>query len=870
MLDDSKDATLAGRIRGVVSGGRPPDAARMLESLNAKLFQAERSMKVGRFEVRERLGAGGMGVVMSAFDPQLQRTVAVKLLRDGGNPDEQARLLEEARAMARLRHPNLVTVYEVGTHEGSVFIAMEFVEGGTLSRWFEAQPRDWREVVRVFIEAADGLAAIHDAGMVHRDFKPDNVLLGADGRAQVSDFGLARAQSPMPPSELEISADGDPHSSATDGIAGTPNYFAPEQWRGLRAHAASDQWSFCVALYEGLHGQRPFAGGSSADLCMAVLSGTRAPLSAEAPTVPRWLGELLERGLSSSPAERHASMHAIADALRVGLEERRRKTVRAAAGAAAVAATIVGAAVVLADEPAPCRDVDTSIREVWTPARRAALERRFSGLSDAGAATWRRIEPQLDTHVEQWAARRQDACEATHVRGEQSGDALDLRMRCLDRRALEIEALLASFEDVEVRGIPRALDSFEQLGELEVCDDLEFLAQSWPTPEAPELREAVLDLRERSEHISADIRAGKLTESEAAARGLVADAVAVGYEPAVAETKLVLAKVLAQLGQTPAAAAAYQDAFEHGLATHHLEVQVWAAVVSVFVHSELHDVEEARRWGRRAEALLRANDDFPQARRVLDSNLGSAALRAGDFDVARTHLDAALAMFRAAELGDSYNAIGVEANLGILARREGNLDEAAQRLEGVVSKAKRVLGDRHPMVGAMTNALAITYHGLGRLPEAEARYRESIEHLVAQLGEDAPSVAHPLSNLGEVLVAQGRFEEALPHLARAIKLWTDEMGPDFPLLTHPLVHRGTALWRLDRNDEAIEALERADALLGDEPDANRRAKAKLLLARVLRDADQLQRAAAVVDAALRLEVTDPEVAAPLRAWTDAP
>jgi predicted Ser/Thr protein kinase len=268
---------------------------------------------VGRYRVIRRLGAGGMGVVYEARDPDLDRDVAVKLLHGGGDEALQRRLLREAQAMARISHRNLVTVYDVGTHRGRVFVAMELVRGQTLRQWLESEPRSWDQAVRVFVEAGRGLAAAHAAGVVHRDFKPDNVLVSDRGRVLVVDFGLARGvgEAPETPGAPARSADVlDSPITRTGAVLGTPAYMAPEQHRGQPADMRSDQFSFAVALYEAIYRQRPFPGDSHAELYASVTAGERRPRPRE-PRIPAALVGVLERALQLEPDDRHGDLDAL-------------------------------------------------------------------------------------------------------------------------------------------------------------------------------------------------------------------------------------------------------------------------------------------------------------------------------------------------------------------------------------------------------------------------------------------------------------------------------------------------------------------------------------------------------------------------------
>jgi serine/threonine protein kinase len=286
----------------------------------------ERPTTLGRFKLIRRIGSGAMGVVYEGLDAELDRRVALKVLRPEveaqGSLQARSRMMREAQALARLRHPNVTMVYEVGTSEaGALFIAMELVEGRTLGRWLRSRPRSWREIVEVFLQAGRGLAAAHRAGLVHRDFKPDTVIVDEDGSARVVDFGLARStgMAELLPT-LESSLDGaEPaagavplHLTCTGAVLGTPAYMAPEQFQGVPLHAASDQFSFCVALFEALYGRRPFPGNDLPTLQRSLMSGR--PVGPRR-GVPRALYRVLRRGLSIDAAGRFPTMESLLEAL---------------------------------------------------------------------------------------------------------------------------------------------------------------------------------------------------------------------------------------------------------------------------------------------------------------------------------------------------------------------------------------------------------------------------------------------------------------------------------------------------------------------------------------------------------------------------
>lgn len=273
---------------------------------------------LGRFRLERVIGEGGMGVVHAAYDPELERRIALKVLRSHTSSDARARLLREAKAMARLAHPNVVTVHDVGTADGRDYVAMELVDGENLATWLREGRRSRAEILDVFLGAARGLAAAHAAGLVHRDFKPHNLLRSRSGRVQVTDFGLAR-NSGRDAVNLDVRADAPVQVTltATGSVLGTPAYMAPEQWRGDSVGPAADQFAFCVALWEALAGERPYRGESTDELRA---QAERGPATLETAKIPRRLRVLLRRGLDPDPAKRWPSMEVVIAAL----EPRRR------------------------------------------------------------------------------------------------------------------------------------------------------------------------------------------------------------------------------------------------------------------------------------------------------------------------------------------------------------------------------------------------------------------------------------------------------------------------------------------------------------------------------------------------------------------
>jgi serine/threonine protein kinase len=271
---------------------------------------------VGRYQLDRRIAAGGMGEVWAAWDPQLRREIAVKLVRPERADDgrERERLLREARALARLGHPNVLAVYDVGEVDGEIFLATELVAGETLASR-GGPSASWRELVRLYTQAARGLAAAHAAGLVHRDVKPSNLLLGADGRVRVADFGLAvRAIPASPPSPVamtELATEDAPRITASGFVAGTPAYMAPEQRAGQPPDARADQYALCVSLLEAIDGRRPAPDRPLDRDALIALVSERRPHEPELDA----LCGVLARGLAADPRRRYSDTDALADAL---------------------------------------------------------------------------------------------------------------------------------------------------------------------------------------------------------------------------------------------------------------------------------------------------------------------------------------------------------------------------------------------------------------------------------------------------------------------------------------------------------------------------------------------------------------------------
>lgn len=378
-----------------MSGQREKDPARTATAVASApaipLEQAGRTL--GVYQLERELGAGAMGVVYAAFDPELARRIAIKVVRsEQATSAAKERLLREARAMARLSHPNVVTVYEVGTANGRDFIAMELIHGETLTEWLRACSPDRAAILDAFLAAGRGLAAAHAAGIVHRDFKPRNVLRSHDGRIVVTDFGLAcdvnaaasdTNERALP--EAEEVALGSPELTATGELLGTPPYMAPEQWCGTGVTAATDQFAYCVALWEALAGERPYRGPTIDDLRRQIACG---PAALDTSRIPRWARGLLRRGLDPDPARRWSSMAALL--LELAGARSGRLIVRAVT--AAIALTIAAMlSVVWRPRQAPalgCEPPQRDVASVWAAPTAAEPPASHAAVLETAYARW--------------------------------------------------------------------------------------------------------------------------------------------------------------------------------------------------------------------------------------------------------------------------------------------------------------------------------------------------------------------------------------------------------------------------------------------------------------------------------------------------
>ncbi len=821
----------------VPNGPKPDDAGQNLDddatsTLEESTFLPDAYLRegceVGRYRVGRTLGRGGMGVVYEAFDPQLDRRVALKLVTfAGGTAENQQRArdrtLREAQALALLSHPNVVTVYDVGTIDGAVFIAMEHVEGLTLTDWISRDKPPLKEIIRTYCAAGEGLAAAHRAGLVHRDFKPQNVLLGSDGRVRVIDFGVARATEDVLSSvSVTSSASVGPDGLAVVGspevtmptrsglsrltvhgtVVGTPRYMSPEQRESKVADARADQFCFCASLCEAVCEVVPAKEGS--DLARTLEAARNGK------TIPRWLRKVLIRGLASDPAGRFPSMDALLAELR---RDRRAWLARATVVLAVMVA--VGAVSFASFREGPevrCRRGSKQARQMWTQEAQAHFYGVLSGAGARGAGSlYKTVSKGLGRFFDNYEASYTQACEASFVRGAQSSGLLDMRMRCLARRRLQVESLVQGAGDgATSQTLQRIPEALAHLANVAHCDDIDSLQQVAPKPTDPALAAQVERLEREVDRVEGLTLAGKYQDADELIRATYAKVQTLEYAPLRAQTLLRMAEVDELLAR-------YDDALDHlrGAALSAASTKDFAHVAGALIHTiDVHvrksELDEGLALRFPTELLLASQADNPLLHASYHNAIGNLHYRKSEFKEAETSFRKALelrssakapddidtahllvsfsytlsdrgkaaeakrVMIRAVEMAeerlgpDNINMGRFLANLATLYAEEGDAERAAELDARVLGMRRATLGEKHPLVGLSVLNLGCSLVDLGRWDEAEELIRTALSILQTALLAEDEHLAGARVSYASVAYERGDYPEALRRYADAI------------------------------------------------------------------------------------------------------
>ncbi|MEX1364807.1 MAG: serine/threonine-protein kinase [Nannocystaceae bacterium] len=859
--------------------------------------------RIARYRILGDIGSGAMGEVLEAYDDVLTRKVAIKLVhRQLRSPNASSRMLKEARSLAQLNHPNVVQVYEAGMHGDRAWIAMEYIQGQNLRSWLENESRGAEQILAVFIAAGRGLAAAHDAGFVHRDFKPDNVLIDDRDCAKVVDFGLVRTLAEpqtLQPLELEPTADDSSplvplqHPLTQEGaVLGTPGYMSPEQIRGARVDARSDQFSFCAAAWFGLFGERPFRGASLHQLHHAMHRGVIEGGTPSGRGMAAVRKALL-RGLSFEPEDRFPSM----DALLEQLQHRPRHRWVFGAGVVALAGLLAVSS--LGDDPC---GTELAPAQGWSSEHASAIEDAFARTpATYASATALRVVDSMQRYSAQLDSAHEAICQG---QAQRDSAAIEARLGCLEDRALALEALGSRFLVADVTTVAHAVDAAAALPSIERCITL--APDHEPlTPADPELRQALASAhaaRRTGDGARAIELSNALMQSAKDAGDVVTEIDALTlralarfergeYDDAVTDLSTAIGRATAARLEERTTVG-WVDLATHGgrdlrrpkdtaiwlsqaegwvdrgglpdqrlalaLARGHYQLLVAPAgayatfdalTESLRGRSDLEPLAAQARHGRSAAATLLG--DIEAARRdtrwILDYtqrkygpqhpftasaqySLGLALFQGGSAE-AIEHYQAALATWRAVYPAGHPDILKTLVALADLELAGGRLGRArAHAHEALELQLK--LGPEQLALAEVWTVLGVIQHSEGDFDQAAQSHRAALKLYEDQLGEHDYNTAVARSNLGEALVMAGRGEGARPYFDAAITSLERVVGPEHRVLAYPLKGAGIAALLAGELPQAIAVLERARAL-ATEADPVERAEIDLAYAHAL-------------------------------------
>jgi len=764
----------------------------------------------GRFTIVEKIGAGGMGVVYRADDTQLVRPVALKIVPL--HEREVERAMREARTMAQLSHPNVVTVHDVGLlDEDHLFIAMEYVRGVTARRWLAAQARAPLEILRLYQDAAQGLVAAHAAGLVHRDFKPDNVLVGDDGRVRIADFGLARLHSSVADPVLSPEALHDTERNEADAattqpirsaIVGTPTYMAPEQRKGRDVDARADQFAYCVSLWEALFGRPPFPATE--------LDASMTPSPPRKPGRARWVEPVLRRGLEFFPGDRFASMSDLLEAIE--RPRRRARRIRFTAVGAVAAAAMAVSGFVVADmrRMSSCEAGSGAAHEVWSDGRRESFEELLGAMDpNYGVSAATSFVNNVSRWADQWSRGYEEACldVTTHDDGERA--LRKARLRCLEGQLTNVDTVLSQIEDMKpsTRSLARIEVLAHTLPHTQDCSRPEILAG---TGNAGEMTEELVDITHDIRRLEAFAAVGDATNGIPFAEELLKRTEDAGLSGPRSEVFLLLGQLHSDAGDFEKAEQLLTEAFfaaraadsDHGAAMVAIKL-IWAVGIYGGRYAD------ARSWARHAEAAVSGRDVSPQLAGELECTLGVLAEYVGDYDEALRRNEACVPLMIEGHGPDHPHIANALNDRGTALDALGRLPEARATYDEALRVRRGAIKTPDAMLSIILSNRALVERQLGDIDSAVRDHREALAVMLNLVGPDSPQLVIALTNLASTLVEAEQFDEALVHLDRAKVLSLEHMGPDHPDLVYLYSARGEAYLLSDRPRLARVELEEA-------------------------------------------------------------
>jgi tetratricopeptide (TPR) repeat protein/tRNA A-37 threonylcarbamoyl transferase component Bud32 len=765
--------------------------------------------RIGRFEVLDLVGRGAMGTVYRARDPELDRTVAIKVRHSQSKLDVQQedRIRREAQALARLADPNVVGVFEAGVHDGKAFVVMEYVDGETLQAWMSTTTakRSVAQIIAMLAQAGRGLAAAHAAGLVHRDFKPSNVLVSRAQIAKVGDFGLVRVDNSADTGERG-EASGDVMLTMSGALLGTPAYMAPEQLVGDVATEASDQFSFCVALYEALYGRRPFRGTTLPALRAAMSGAVSFPAS---PRVPANVKSALARGLAIVPARRWASMRALLEVL----ERRPRRTWPILVGAAAIAAagaTTVWASTRVAEDP--CAGAEQQIASVWNATSKDAIRAKMLATNVPYARdAWVAVERTLDAYAATWTQARRGACEATRVHHEQPERVLALRTNCLDERLTELRTFTAALAEADKDVVGRSVRGASQLGAIAQCGDVRTLTESATSGITAARTKELRDDLARGASLAG---VGKSTEAIEVFESVLAAAKREGQLAIEANALVDLAKLKFRRDRDPVAAEkALTSALLAADRAHDDYLRARAYTVLLFivgvVQNRFDDGDRLFEQGRAVLGRL-VGAEVQEAQML--GNRGQFLLFKGEHETAEKMLRDAVAVIEKNFSPDHLELGAMYAMLSEVTMRMGDQAEGLELARRSYEIDKKNYGPNHPETAKSAFNMAMALKATGKRDEGMQLIREVIATLETALGPDHIDLATAVDAYGTMLRGQNKFADAEKQHRRALALREKHLGPDDPQTGISLDNLGLAVGFQERLAEAMGYHERALAI----------------------------------------------------------
>lgn len=718
----------------------------------------DRVHRLGRYILLHRVGRGSWGVVRAAYDPQLDRRLAIKIVSRGAESTrDNERLLLEARHLARLSHPNIVAVHDVGYLEDieeveGIYIVMEFLGGPDLSEWLAQKQRSVAEILAVFRDLGLGLAVAHEDGLVHRDFKLDNLRFGADGRIRILDFGLAR---------LAKSLD------TGVGASGTPAYMAPEQHDFGTPDAAVDQYAFCVSLWESLVGSRPFLGDNASTLKVAKLRGVEDVPSPPSDRCPEWIAAILRRGLEPNPKDRYPDMRALLAALADDPAIRRRRRLRVGAVALALVGAGFAVSSSMRDQANSCEVPQEALDKVWSEDARARVAASFARTNAPYAdAALAETERALDAYLDAWSATRTHVCEQAIEDRGQLDETTTVSLSCLDGQLGAVGALTASLQHANETTILHAADSVAELPNPSDCVIERRTSTGSPDPR---LRTRVLAVEDLVVRARASVSLSHIDEGLELITGAITEAEALGDSASLARAQLVHGRLLRENGDYDEAEAALLAAIAAATTADDDESYSRALVALIALDITRGEIDDAERIASIAEArVIYVSTDV---RIELAYKRGLIAIKQREWDLALSHID------RAQEMATEY------------------------------------YGPRHLRIAAFESARGTLYSASHRSYErALDHHQRALEIYRERYGDVHPRVASVFNNIGVVYYRRGDFAQAIEHMGASLAIHEKTRPPGHPALMRQLDNLAAAQSEFGDLDQAIELARRARAM----------------------------------------------------------